>query len=67
MRVRLTITTVVEYEVDPINYQEEANKNPEDITFEDVKRIDEAAAEDDPALWLEDPTGKTTVLVEKIG
>jgi hypothetical protein len=43
-RIRITITTVVEYECDPSNYEASA-------TIEDMARVDLAAAEDDPFLF----------------
>jgi hypothetical protein len=59
MRARMTITAVLEYDVNLAAYGG-------DVTFAAVRQIDEAQVGDDPMLFIDNPDTKITVKVEQI-
>lgn len=58
MKLRITVTTIKEYDTPPVDCY------PEGSTEEDILRMETEGANDDPFLAAEG--GSTTVVVEKI-
>jgi hypothetical protein len=58
-KIRITITTVVEYEPEPENYED-------CTTLEEMARVDLAAAKDDPMLFETMPGAVTDIKAETL-